>query len=176
MKKGFSIAEVIISLFVITVGLITVLGLIASSIRESAASRNRIIGAQLAQEGVELLRNVRDNNLLTEGETYKTGLDTDMSGRINYSTDTAAVGPGPFLISGGYYLLSYNSSTMKYVHNGLLPATPFYREMTIDYDNPVGTGDIKVSGKVWWGGPSEPANCNAANKCILVQDSLTEHP
>src|SRR3989338_5479549 len=61
-KKGFSIIEVIISVFVIAVGLVSIIGLIAGSLRESINSRNQTIAANLVQEGVELVRNVRDNN------------------------------------------------------------------------------------------------------------------
>lgn len=171
-KKGFSIAEVIISLFVITVGLIAILGLIASSIRESAGSRNQIIGAQLAQEGFELVRNVRDNNVIN-GELYNEGLSNNNNACADYLTTTAGT-PNFGCTTGNRLYYNSDPNVLKYRHNNGYDATPFSRK--IDISNPA-AGEIGVRSKAWWG-LSEPtdATCNSANKCVLVRNSLTEHP
>ncbi len=170
IKKGFSIAEVIISLFVITVGLITILGLVASSIRESAASRNQIIASGLAQEGFELVRNVRDNNLLSEPDDFDTGLTGTMSGRcIDIITDTA----GNPSLDACDYKLKYDPVACLYYHSAP-DATPFSRRIDIVNN---AAGEISVTSAVWWSDSDEaPSPCNSANKCVSVQNSLTEHP
>ena len=53
-RKGFSIIEVVISLAVVTIGLVSILNLMANNIRTSLDARDQVIAAQLAQEGAEL--------------------------------------------------------------------------------------------------------------------------
>jgi Tfp pilus assembly protein PilV len=61
-RKGFSINEVMISMFVMSVGIVTVIGLFSKGFINSQLDRDRIVAAGLAQEGVELVKNVRDNS------------------------------------------------------------------------------------------------------------------
>ncbi len=62
-KKGFSIGEVMIAMFILVVGIISAVFLSAKSTGQIGDSRNAIIAASLAQEGVELVRNIRDNSV-----------------------------------------------------------------------------------------------------------------
>jgi len=72
-KKGFSIGEVMIAMFILVVGIIGAVFLSAKSTAQIGDSRNAIIAASLAQEGVELIRNIRDNSVTQE--TCGTGKD-----------------------------------------------------------------------------------------------------
>jgi type II secretory pathway pseudopilin PulG len=60
--KGFSILEVVVSLAIITVGMIAVLNLFTQTIRSGEVSINQEIAINLAQEGIEVIRNKRDSN------------------------------------------------------------------------------------------------------------------
>ena len=60
--KGFTLLEVMVAMMVIVVGLLASLFLIAFTISSGAADKDRIIAIQLAQEGIELIRNIRDDN------------------------------------------------------------------------------------------------------------------
>jgi len=62
--KGFSLLETLVAIAVITVGLVGVIGLIAYTISISRVSPNKVIAANLAQEGIEAVRNIRDSNWL----------------------------------------------------------------------------------------------------------------
>lgn len=48
-RRGFSIGEVVISSFVLVVGIVAALSLVSRSLAESMDSRNAIIAAELAQ-------------------------------------------------------------------------------------------------------------------------------
>jgi len=61
-KKGFTLIEVITVLFVISLGMVGVLSLIMQNIKSQSLNKNTLIAYQLAQEGVELIRQVRDSN------------------------------------------------------------------------------------------------------------------
>jgi len=63
-KPAFTLVEVVAVLFVIAVGLIGVLSLIVQNIQSQNINKNSITAYQLAQEGLELVRNVRDDNWL----------------------------------------------------------------------------------------------------------------
>lgn len=61
-RKGFLLPDVMIAVFVTASALVATLAAIAPSIKLEAYKRDEIIATGLAQEGIELVRNVRDNN------------------------------------------------------------------------------------------------------------------
>lgn len=84
-KAGFTLIEVITVLLVVSVGMIGVLSLIVQNIQSQSLNKNTLVAYQLAQEGVELIRQVRDTNWragndwrtnLASGSYYMDYLDT----------------------------------------------------------------------------------------------------
>jgi hypothetical protein len=73
LNKGFTLIEAITAIFLTTVGIVGISGLISQSITYSTISRQKLIASYLAQEGIEIVRNIRDTNLL-EGESWDNGL------------------------------------------------------------------------------------------------------
>jgi hypothetical protein len=63
-------------IFVISMGLIGVLSLVVQNIHVQYINKNVLIASQLAQEGLELARNVRDNNFLA-GNWFGDGLTAE---------------------------------------------------------------------------------------------------
>ena len=61
--------EAIVAIFVITAGIVGVLGLVTQTIASATLSTQRLTAAYLAQEGIEIIRNIRDTNWI-EAETY----------------------------------------------------------------------------------------------------------
>jgi Tfp pilus assembly protein PilV len=95
--QAFSIIEVLIGIFVFSLGLISIYALLASSLSVSDYNRNSIIASNLAREQIELFRNIRDTN-------YKklqvwNQLDPDS---LNYSD---------VFLSDNYYTLENNINT-----------------------------------------------------------------
>ncbi|OHA66878.1 MAG: hypothetical protein A3C04_02450 [Candidatus Wildermuthbacteria bacterium RIFCSPHIGHO2_02_FULL_45_25] len=77
MRKGFTLIEVIVAVGIITVGVVGVLSLVNQSLSLSTDLRNRIVATYLAQEGVELVRNMRDYNWLNVRPFYTGIAKTD---------------------------------------------------------------------------------------------------
>jgi len=81
--KGFTLVELMLSITVMFIGVIAIYGLLSLVIDETAKSTDRFIASQLAREGVELVRNIRDRNLvqatdwLTDMEDCNTGCEID---------------------------------------------------------------------------------------------------
>ena len=58
--EGLSLIEVLVSLSFLSLGLIPLFGIIVSSINLSTRIKNNLIAANLAQEGIEVVRAMRD--------------------------------------------------------------------------------------------------------------------
>lgn len=63
-SSGFTLMEVLVSVTVLSVGVVGAITLLNSSTSMIANSNNKVIAVNLAQEGIELVRNVRDTNFL----------------------------------------------------------------------------------------------------------------
>lgn len=66
LKKGFTLLETMVALAVITAAVVGPVSLITKGIFDFSFAKNKIIAANLAQEGMELVRAVRDNNILCD--------------------------------------------------------------------------------------------------------------
>lgn len=163
-KKGFSLLEVLGAIFVLSFGIMAVLSLISNSARNSIDSRDHVVAAGLAQEGLELVRNIRDNNFFS-GDTF------DNIGNGDGQCIDFASGA---LVSSCNNRLYYRSSPAAYLHgSGSGRAeTKFYRKIIVsDY----GSNGKFLTSMVIWSGSSFPdkSDCNAASQCVYAEDVLT---
>jgi len=74
-KAGFSLLETTIAIAILVSAIVGPLGLASQSIKSASVARNNIIVANLAQEGLELMRNYRSNNVLA-GRIWTSGMDS----------------------------------------------------------------------------------------------------
>lgn len=148
-RKAFSFIEVVISIFIISVGLVSSIALISVSLRDSIDSRKQMIASLLAQEGAELVRNIRDNNWIDNNPAT-----TSFNG-ISASTTALRYTDG----------VGYGSSGSD--------ATPFSRKINITV---VSANEITVTSAVIWGsdfpGTISETSCNTSNKCAFVKTRL----
>jgi len=63
-NKGFTILEVMAAIFILTIGIGGAFLLVRQSLSAASINKNRLIAAYLAQEGIEIVRNIRDTNWL----------------------------------------------------------------------------------------------------------------
>jgi|GEM_PF-800055 len=64
--QGFTLVEALIAVAIITTGLIAILGVISYAISISRVSPDEVIAANLAQEGIGVIKNIRDSNWLVD--------------------------------------------------------------------------------------------------------------
>ena len=101
-KAGFSLMEILVVLFIVSTAMLGIVSLIIQNIQVQSINKNNLIASSLAQEGIELIRNVRDIN-------WKNGDDFDTN------------------LSDGFYRIDYrggiptydNSAAKIYLKNGL---------------------------------------------------------
>ncbi len=102
-ETGFTLIELMIALAVFTIGLSAALALALANYNHSRDNLDKIIAANLAREGIELIKNVRDSNWLkieaneeiAEGVpyTWEEGLTIDSNDfvYIDYNDDWPTV-------------------------------------------------------------------------------------
>jgi len=73
-KNAFSLIELILAIFILTVAVFGSFALIQRIAVFAYASQNKLTAYYLAQEGIENVRNIRDNNWLQSKENWTDGL------------------------------------------------------------------------------------------------------
>lgn len=63
-QKSFTLLETIVAIYVLLTGIVGVMSLSQQNLQSVSVFRNQLIAANLAQEGIELVRNQRDTNYL----------------------------------------------------------------------------------------------------------------
>lgn len=102
MAKGFTLLETIIAVAILATGIVASLTLISKSIQSVSLSQNRLIATYLANEGMELVRNIRDNNWKDPSASWDDGLADCADCGIDYegvngdSTDFLKFDPSRF--------------------------------------------------------------------------------
>lgn len=172
--QGFSFIEAILSIFLISTGMIAVMGLMSGSLKESISSRDQIIGALLSQEGIELVRNLRDNNWAKEYDTFKDFPSGINSGLVDYDDNSISNSSDYFLYKNTSGYLSHGSGS------GVV--TKFKRLIVVF---PYGTGNltansdlVEIRSVVTWNGANPDSNpspeaCNSSSKCAYTQTILS---
>ena len=142
--KGFSLMEALLATFLLSVGIVAVLSLMASSLRSSMVARDQEIATLLAQEGVELVRNVRDNNWADGNDSF----NNLPSGIKTLSRD-----------GGGFYVEGSGSPTK------------FKRNIVIE--NVANETRIVTSTVVWDGTFESGSACNMTSRCAFAKIVLS---
>lgn len=167
--KGYTLIELVISIGILSIGIVTVFGLFNFVLRNERSVRSTFVATYLASEGIELVRNIRDANwkngrILQDGSSqdWRQGLTiplfctTEGSGcGMDYSQWNLSLGLGNnplrFDSSSGRY--SYASGT----------ETLFRRILVVeDKDTPY---SLRVRSIVRW-------SQGGANRSITIEDYL----
>lgn len=145
-QRGFTLVEVLAALAMLSVAIVPTLFLSTSSLDISFSIRNNLIAANLAQEGVEVVRAIRDANWFNS-VAYDSGLTTCTTGcRVEYkSSALSPLGVNP--------VLTLNPSTGVYFYpdlDGSIAGSVdsiFKRTITI---TSVSAVELKVTSAVSW--------------------------
>ncbi len=150
-QKGFTLVETLVSLVILTVALIPILNLSTSAARVSATVQDNLVASGLAQEGIEVIRAVRDTNWFNN-RAFDFGLSNG-DYRVEWnSTVLLSLGSNPAL----------NLNNGQYTYSGGTPSK-FSRTITI---TKVNAGELKVVSQINWLGRSNDA------KSITAEDHL----
>lgn len=174
-KKAFSIIEVLTAVFVLSIGITAVLALMAGNVKNSINARDGIIASGLAQEGIELVRNIRDNNFISGKTAFESNFPSNSKDNCMIDKDSDDIehcDNG----NGEDRKLYYNESSGFYVHSSSnATSTKFRRRVIVEYDTWPDPTQAVITSMVWWDGNSNsPNSCSTVKKCVYVEDILTD--
>ncbi len=75
-QSGFTLLELLVALTIITVGLFAVWSLFLANYNSEKEARSRVIAVNLAREGIEVVRNIRDSNWMKINENVYQNVST----------------------------------------------------------------------------------------------------
>lgn len=163
--------EIVVVMGIIVLGLLGVMSLIVQNLKVQGVNQYNLIASMLAQEGLEIVRNIRDENWVDisldlanmDPETWANSIaDADGTGTVNtdgtyivdYTNTNQKNNPPddtPDSINDAATILYYQASGMI-GHTVTANPTPFRRLITADYDHDgdINTADMKVTCTVRW--------------------------
>jgi len=136
---GMTLVEALIAGMLLVLGLVPVFFFTSQALTLTHNARISFTAGQLAQEGLEVIRTIRDDNWIA-GRVFDFGLTECADGcRVQWdSTDILALGSN--------IPLSLDSTSMIYQYDSG-SATPYIRTITIDTTLP---SVLKVQSRVDW--------------------------
>ncbi|PIV38802.1 MAG: hypothetical protein COS30_00115 [Candidatus Portnoybacteria bacterium CG02_land_8_20_14_3_00_45_8] len=140
-EQGFGLMEVIVSIFIISIGLMGVMALVNYFTIAGGTSASRLIAANLAQEGIEVVRNIRDLNFGTNGwSDWYAGIEGTTSYLVQYNDASwRAFSDMP---------LKYDSSAGLYGYDsGVDTSFVFKRKITL---TKISDAEIKLVAEITW--------------------------
>ncbi|RJQ13830.1 hypothetical protein C4553_02175 [Candidatus Parcubacteria bacterium] len=119
-KKSFSLVEVLVAVSVLLLGTVGVMSLLATAITTAASAQSNLIAAYLAQEGIEIIRKIRDENFIANKN-----MDQQIPGGGSRRVDwiQAGASPGNQLLGGDP---QQNKTTPNYGSCTKLKYDPIY--------------------------------------------------
>lgn len=180
-KKGFSVGEVVLSVFIVGTTLTVIAAVMAKTMTTFFEDRDSVIASGLAQEGIEIVRNIRDNEWLKGDEA----LDFDEL----FPSGVYVMNYGDNELSGDYSANDNNDglehsegSDYRHDRSGTDSADKFSRRIyvTLNEDN-----EVEVVSLVSWDGNNFdfPSNvevsssldgCTLKKRCVFVKSALTD--
>ncbi|EKE19313.1 MAG: hypothetical protein ACD_9C00051G0003 [uncultured bacterium] len=192
-KNGFSLIEVLITLMILSVGISAITALMTGNIRTTVNAKNQIIASELAQEGIEMVRNIRESNIVAGRDSFTNLMHTTTINqtlcRIDYDDDVltwkiddaANCNQGAAGLGAGNYRLYLKNGF--YSHDSTGSSTKFARRMVFSQQDENGDPDtsanpyrILVRSIVSWDDqfPEVIGSCTIANKCTYIDSILTK--
>lgn len=121
--------ETVVALGVLVTGIASVFSLSLQAIANSSVSKNKLVAINLAQEGIELVRQIRDTNEI-QGIAWDTGFSSAGCG-TGYETDASGSGIPTLAPYGAGHYLKYPDDKGLYSYSGTAD-TIFKREIIIE--------------------------------------------
>src|SRR3990167_2092649 len=138
-KNGFTLIELLVVIFIIGVGITGAFSLITYNFSSARDIKNKLIAASLVQEGLEVARNIRDNDW-HQDNSFGSSLPDGLY-RIQYdSYNLIPLGTNP--------MINLSSEGVYYYGVG----TPTLFKRTIKIEKQPNNVEIIVTSEVTWRG------------------------
>lgn len=151
--KGFTLIEAMVALILVTIAMGPVLILATSTVNVASRIEHNLVAANLAQEGIEVIRNIRDTNWLN-GAAFDTNLSAG-TWRVEWNT----IGGG-LIAAGSNPVLKKNNGLYNYSTG---TDTLFKRTVLISKPN---SNELVLTSTVTW------LERNNTNKTVTTESHL----
>jgi len=158
-NQGFTLLEIAVAVFIVSFGIVGVLALIHYNMQAEQVSKRQLVASQLAQEGLELVRNRRDNNWLNDlawGEGITNLSDNnfivDYEGSFDESVDSLNEdGAKLYLNPQGFYDHQGSTSTpySRIINIKDIESDNFTLESTVQWSDQKGTHKYKAETELY---------------------------
>lgn len=135
-QKSFTLIEVLISVFVLAVGIVAAIGSIAQAISTATYAKDKLIVSYLAKEGIEIVKNIRDSNWI-RGINWSQGLNLGSDSQADYRQYSLSSWAGT--------PLNLNSA-IGYIYGSGTP-TKFSRKIRV---NQISANELEITVQVFW--------------------------
>lgn len=185
---GFTIIELIITIFILSIAVIGVFGAFSIMVVLTSNISDRLTASYLAQEGIEIIRNIRDNNWLKMDENpglfdlddeiekcYGSGCEVDYKTLTFLGTNPVA------MYSDNYLNIEKNSKEDENTQEnsffygyGSGKKTKFKRKIVVEpeYDTSGKLYMMKVIVEVFWDEKPSLLNLNQTVGSIKIENTL----
>lgn len=173
-KAGFSFGETLLSVAILSIGLLTVVKLFQVTAQDSFIVRDATVASALAQEGLEVVRNIRDADFIAGGTGFASFGNNKRHCSVTFSSTSlnCASSQGD---SSLQYGLRFDTGSQRYIEAS--SGAEFQRYIYIDYNNSGPSATVRSF--VVWGSANlppasgSPVNCNISNHCVYTEMVLT---
>ncbi|MBU6141945.1 hypothetical protein KGO95_02380 [Patescibacteria group bacterium] len=135
-RKGQMMVEATIAITIAIIGLLGIFSLTSSSLGETQIVTSQYVGSNLASEGIEIVKNMIDKNVL-QNQPWNIGITAG-----DYEGDYSATALSPF--TGSPLLFDPVTGFYQYTTGN---TTSYIRKITIDT---ISADEIKVTSYVSW--------------------------
>lgn len=147
-KGGFTILETMVAIAIFSIGLVGISSLFLQTMQAESLNAGYLKASMLAQEGVELVRNVRDENWLDQSATswdrYIADGGADTTFVIDYNPASIDFTPDSLNDAGATLFVDANDF---YSHSGITPTS--YRRL-ITATTTCGSDCWDIKSEVQW--------------------------
>ena len=189
--RAFGLMEVILGMFVLTAGLTVVMAPALQSVRDTTDSRKAVLAANLAQEGVEMVRNIRDSQF-AQTAPGKSNITHAFINGMNMNVHDHEYCTIDFTDANLNGSVCKKLKTNTALHTGLILTGNFYKKMTssgtpmfrrlIHVEQVSDAPRYDVTVVVTWGSNindvttyiDNTANCTRGNHCVFSQATFTD--
>lgn len=152
-QRGFTIIESLVAFTILTLALSPMLLVVTTSSRIASSIKNNLAASMLAQEGIEVVRAIRDTNWLNSRAFYvglnDESIGTTNSGRVQYNTIDELLPED----AGAKLYLNSVSGLYSYDNDPSSSPSFFYRSI---YITKVSDVELKIVSEITWREPARP--------------------
>lgn len=182
-SEGFGLLEAMVSIFIMITVITGAMALVSGGILNIGVAEDRLVAINLAQEGLEVVHNIRDTNWLANrgwnrwrnGSPGDHTLPPSASGATTCATCYVLWDSQSLTTSTTIRDLKWNEGDKHYEEGG--GANDFRRIITItnDPDGIPGTPDVSIKATVGWGGTgscTEGGIDSGRKYCVTLEERL----